>query len=56
LFASAREADCDFIVNGLQIEVGGMKKKIKKADFVIRDNTDVPSGNILPLWLLGFAY
>lgn len=54
--ASSNETDCDFIVNGLRIEVGGQSKKIKSADLVIRDNTDLPSGNILPMWLIGLAY
>lgn len=56
VYAASRETDCDFIVNGLSIEVGGSSKKPKAADLVIRDNTDLPSGNIRPMWLLGLAY
>lgn len=56
VFASSNEQDCDFIVDGHRIEVGGQRKHPKTADFVVRDNTDVPTGNILPLWLLGLAY
>ncbi len=56
VFASANEQDCDFIVDGHRIEVGGQGKHPKNADFVIRDNTDVPSGKTLPMWLLGLAY
>lgn len=56
VFTSSNEQDCDFIVDGRRIEVGGSQKKKKKADFVIRDNTDVPVGNVLPMWLLGLAY
>lgn len=55
LFASSNETDCDFIVNGLRIEVGGQRKRAKAADFVVRDNVDLPSGNILPMWLLGLG-
>lgn len=56
VFASSSKTDCDFIVNGLKVEVGGSGKKPKAADLVIRDNTDLPSGNSLPMWLLGLAY
>ena len=38
-----------------KIEVGVHSKKPKQADFVIRDDTDYPAGNAIPLWLLGFA-
>ena len=53
LFAAANETDCDFMVNDLRIEVGGRTKKAKSADFVVRDNVDMPSGKIIPMWLLG---
>jgi len=56
VYAASRETECDFIVDGMRIEVGGQNKKRKDADLVIRDNTDLPSGNIRPLWLLGLAY
>lgn len=56
VYASANETDCDFIAGELRIEVGGARKNIKAADFVIRDNLDLPSGNSLPLWLPGLGY
>jgi len=56
VFASSNEADCDFVAGGFLLEVGGAKKRIKAADYVIRDNADYPSGNILPMWMLGLAY
>jgi hypothetical protein len=56
VFASSNETDCDFIINGLRIEVGGQGKKAKSADLIIRDNTDLPFGNILPMWLIGLVY
>jgi hypothetical protein len=56
VFASSNETDCDFIINGVRVEVGGQSKKAKSADLIIRDNTDLPSGNILPMWLIGLAY
>ncbi|HCM25751.1 MAG: AAA family ATPase [Treponema sp. GWB1_62_6] len=40
----------------IKLEVGGASKKIKKADFVIRDNIDFPGGNAIPLWLLGMSH
>lgn len=50
----------DFIINRnyekLKIEVGGSSKKIKSADFVIRDDTDYPAKNVIPLWLLGMSW
>lgn len=63
--ASRRETESDFVISGAasngeakkySIEVGGTSKKPKHADFVIRDDTDYPAGNAIPLWLLGFMY
>ncbi|MPN64946.1 hypothetical protein SDC9_212725 [bioreactor metagenome] len=42
--------------NRIRIEVGGSSKSLRKADFVIRDNTDYPGGKTIPLWLLGMMY
>lgn len=53
LFAAARETDCDFLVDGIRVEVGGRTKETKSADFVVRDNVDLPSGKIIPMWLIG---
>ena len=51
------ETTGDFIVQGrIAIEIGGASKKIKKSDFVIRDDIDLPAGKALPLWSLGFMY
>jgi hypothetical protein len=50
------EAECDFVSGGLLLELGGGKKRTKDADYVIRDNTDLPTGNILPMWMLGLGY
>jgi uncharacterized protein len=43
-------------VRKLKIEVGGASKKIKSADFVIRDDIDYPASNAVPLWLLGMGW
>ncbi len=56
-----RDETCgDFMIDiadtQIIVEVGGKKKKFKNADFVIRDDTDVPTGRTLPLWSLGFLY
>ncbi|TYB87858.1 MAG: ATP-binding protein [Kosmotoga sp.] len=56
VFASKNEEAGDFLVDGAVIEVGGKNKSKKKADYVIRDNIDLPNRNIIPLWLLGFMY
>lgn len=40
----------------LSIEVGGVSKRPKHSDFVIRDDLDFPSGKAIPLWLLGMGY
>jgi uncharacterized protein len=56
VFASKEETVCDFISDNYKIEVGGRKKAIKGADFVIRDNLDIPYDNVIPLWMLGFEY
>ncbi len=55
--ASAKEEAGDFIVtdkndNVVSLEVGGKKKKFKESDYVIRDNIDYPSRNVIPLWVL----
>lgn len=38
------------------LEVGGKSKTPKSADFVMRDNTDYPAGNAIPLWLIGMMW
>lgn len=56
LFASDDEQKADFLVNGLRLEVGGRNKTAKQADYVIKDDIDVPTKNTLPMWCLGFQY
>jgi hypothetical protein len=56
VFACADERNGDFSVDGKIIEVGGRSKKPKKAEFVIRDDTDLPHSNSIPMWTLGFQY
>ncbi len=56
VFASADETECDFLIDKFEVEVGGKKKDSKKADFVLRDDVDIPDGNMIPLWMLGFEY
>lgn len=50
----------DYIVSAnnhaTTIEIGGKNKKPKSADFVLRDNTDYPAGNAIPLWLAGMMW
>lgn len=62
--ATRNETEGDFVISRnvegvtakLKIEVGGASKKIKSADFVIRDDIDFPGGNAIPLWLLGMTH
>jgi len=57
ILAAHDEREYDFVIDGkLTVEVGGKSKKAKKAAFVIRDHTDIPTGNVIPLWVLGFMY
>jgi predicted AAA+ superfamily ATPase len=56
VFASDNEPEYDFLIDKFKIEVGGKNKKSKKADFVLRDGVDIPDGNVIPLWMLGFEY
>ena len=56
VYASENEQNADFIVDGIKLEVGGKNKNIKQADFVIKDDIDVPLRNTLPMWTLGFMY
>ena len=53
IFASKDEKVADFEVDDFTIEVGGRSKKIKKADYVVRDDTDMPRKGVIPLWSLG---
>jgi hypothetical protein len=46
----------DFVYHHLKLEIGGRKKARKKSDFVLRDDTEVPYENTIPLWMLGFKY
>ncbi|MCP5052716.1 MAG: ATP-binding protein [bacterium] len=54
--ASPNEEEGDFIFNNLKLEIGGKKKNRKKSDFVLRDDTELPYKNSIPLWMLGFKY
>ncbi len=56
VFACNDERNCDFVVDGVSIEVGGKNKRRKEADFVVRDDIDIPHSENLPLWVLGFQY
>ena len=54
IFACQDETQGDFVINDLIVEVGGRSKKAKQAELVIRDNVEIPSGKVIPLWMLGF--
>lgn len=54
--AADKEVDGDLLVDGFLVEVGGKHKKRKKADYVMRDDSERPIGNGIPLWSLGMMY
>ncbi len=56
VYASPKEEDYDYLVDGKKIEVGGKKKDTKSADFVISDDLELPVRNRLPMWLLGMVW
>ncbi len=56
VWAAAKDSEYDFLIDNRKVEVGGRKKGLKDADFVVRDHIDLPSGNVLPLWMLGLEY
>lgn len=60
VYAMKDEKRGDFKVNrnaeSYVLEVGGRAKSPKGADYVLRDNTDYPAGNALPLWLIGMMW
>jgi predicted AAA+ superfamily ATPase len=56
VYASENEKQYDFQIDQYKIEVGGKKKSPKNADFVLRDDIDIPDDKIIPLWMLGFEY
>jgi hypothetical protein len=56
VFDCKDEAQRDFEVGKITIEIGGASKKTKKADYVIRDDVDAPTSKVVPLWCLGFLY
>lgn len=56
VFASDNESEYDYEVSGIKIEIGGKNKKFKKADFVIRDDIDIPVGNKIPMWLISLSF
>ncbi|WP_448377139.1 ATP-binding protein [Fervidobacterium sp.] len=56
LFAEKDKAKADLIFNGIRLENGGANKKPKLADFVIRDDIDLPVRNAIPMWVLGMRW
>lgn len=51
----------DFVIDSHTFEVGGRKKGKKQLDgvsdsYIVKDDIDFASGNIIPLWHFGFLY
>jgi hypothetical protein len=56
VFCSEKEEHYDFLIDNKKIEVGGKNKKLKKADFVLKDDIEIPLRNNIPLWMAGTIY
>lgn len=56
IYACKDEEKGDFIIDDKLVEVGGRNKKLKAAEYVIRDDIAEPIRNIIPLWMLGLLY
>lgn len=56
VFCSEKEEHYDFLIDNKKIEVGGKNKKLKKADFVLKDDIEIPLRNNIPLWVAGTIY
>jgi predicted AAA+ superfamily ATPase len=56
LYATKDERQGDFLVDEHTVEVGGRAKRLKGADYVIRDDVDLPNEKIIPMWTLWMEY
>lgn len=57
LFATDKDVEADFVTPYGTVEVGGAKKKQKKARFVLRDDIlQITPDSGIPLWMIGGIY
>lgn len=56
MLAEKDETKEGLIFNNFRLEVGGLNKKPKQADYVIRDDIDLPLRNAIPVWVLGIGW
>jgi hypothetical protein len=56
IYASKSEIQGDFLVDKMTLEIGDRNKKLKGADFVIRDDMEMPGTRTSPMWSLGMMY
>jgi len=49
ILAEKDETKGDLIFNEIHLEIGGLSKKSKQADCVIRDDIDLPVRNVIPM-------
>ena len=56
VLAEKDETKGDLIFNNIRLEIGGPNKKPKQADYVIRDDIDLPVRNAIPMWVLGMGW
>jgi predicted AAA+ superfamily ATPase len=50
------DSQYDYRVGERTFEIGGRSKKAKQADYVIRDDIDLPAGKVIPLWFSEFFF
>lgn len=56
VYASPDEKRGDFVVDDRIIEVGGKSKEKRGADYIVRDDIDLPAARSIPMWVWGFGY
>lgn len=56
IYACKDETKGDFFVDNKTIEIGGRTKTSKGADYVLRDDIELPTKNIIPLWCMGMMF
>jgi len=56
LWAERDDRKADLVFNGKRLEIGGMGKKAKESDYVIKDDLDITIRNVIPLWTLGLMW
>jgi len=56
VFACKDERICDFVINGMKMEVGGKSKGKKGSDIVVSFDIELPVKNKIPAWILAMGW